>query len=314
MSGWEQGWGLEFLVFMSDFGGRGLDLALEPFHWIGGQAGYLIALPILFWCIDDRMGRRLMALALGSALVNGILKAWWARPRPYEIAPDRIDPVHYEESRGMPSGHAQGGTVLGLFFAAQSRKTWVKALMAALIVLMGVSRMIHGVHFLQDVLSGWLVGITVFGLFILLEKPLAEGLAAASTKALALLALLPILIALGAESALEASFPDTGNLLAIGGAFSGVLLGLVLEKSRGVYRSAGPVWKRLLRAPLGLGLVVGVHLLMSWAYHALFPAVRPGLPGVAAYAFRFVPTGFAGSWLAPELLVRIGLADSRDSA
>ncbi|MCK5735280.1 MAG: phosphatase PAP2 family protein, partial [Spirochaetaceae bacterium] len=146
MSGWEIGWGLEFLVFMNNLGGNALDIILEPLHWIGGELGYTVLLPIVFWSISDRMGRRLYLLAMFSALLNGILKIALARPRPYQVDPRRIKPAHLESSYGIPSGHAQGGMVMGLFFIRESRRTWVKTIILAAILLMGISRMIFGVH------------------------------------------------------------------------------------------------------------------------------------------------------------------------
>ena len=66
MTGWETGWGLEFLVFMNSLGGRVLDIILEPFAFIGGEYGYTILMPVLFWSINDRLGRRLYALAMSK--------------------------------------------------------------------------------------------------------------------------------------------------------------------------------------------------------------------------------------------------------
>ena len=310
MTGWETGWGLDFLVFMNNLGGRALDILLEPFAFIGGEYGYTILMPVLFWSINDRLGRRLYALAMSNALVNGVLKNWWGRPRPFQVAPDRIESFHLEESYGLPSGHTQGGTVLGLFFASLTKKTRVKMLMYLLIFLMGISRMVHGVHFLQDVLAGWLLGILVFILYIRFEQKVLPKIQAGSGGVKIGLALLPALLVLAAEYGLRGTYPTTKSLLASGGALTGIFLGLVIESGTGWYRSSGPVWKRILRVPVGLLVLVGTTLGMSAVYHAVFPE-NPGFVGVAVYVARYAVTGLAGYWLAPQAFILLRLADPR---
>jgi membrane-associated phospholipid phosphatase len=312
MSGWEIGWGLEFLVFMNNFGGRFLDILLEPLHWIGGEIGYTVILPIIFGSINDRLGRRLYILAMSSALLNGIFKIWWARPRPYQIDPSRIDPAHLESSYGIPSGHAQGGMVIGLFFAGISRRKWVKAVIAAAIILMGISRMIFGVHFLQDVLVGWLLGIMVYLLFVLAEERAVKFFNRMPLWSLFILALLPTALALGIEALVPAVFPVSKNLLAIGGALSGIFVGLVLERPTGSYRSDGEMWKRIIRAPLGLIILGGIQLGLSALFYSVVDERHPSIGLSALYTLRYLAVGFCGYWLVPEIFIRFRLANSRD--
>ena len=295
---------------MNNLGGRALDIILEPFAFIGGEYGYTILMPLLFWSISDRLGRRLYALAMCNALVNGILKNWWARPRPFQVAPDRIRPFHIEESYGLPSGHTQGGTVLGLFFARLAKKAWVTYLMYLLIFLMGISRMVHGVHFLQDVLAGWVLGFMVFFLFIRFEQAVLPKIQVLHAGWRSALALLPALLVLVAEYGLRGTYPVTKSLLASGGALTGIFLGMVIETGGGWYRSTGPVWKRLLRVPVGLLILVGTTLGLSAAYHAVFPE-NPGFAGVTVYVVRYAVTGLAGYWLAPQVFILCRLADPR---
>lgn len=313
MSGWETGWGLDLLVFMNNLGGRGLDLFFEPFAFIGGEYGYTIFMPILFWSINDKMGRRLYALAMSNALVNGVLKAWWARPRPFQVAPGRIEPAHIEESYGIPSGHTQGGTILGLFFASETKKRWLKGLMYLLIFLMGISRMVHGVHFLQDVLTGWILGFIVFFLFIQFEKRILPRLQKAGTGPMTALSFIPAILVLGAEYLLKGSYPATKGLLASGGALSGIFLGMVIESRTGYFRSTGQIWKRILRVPVGIIVILGFQFGLSALYHSIFPE-NPGFFGIFIYVIRYILTGLAGYWLAPQLFILLGLAGKRETA
>lgn len=312
MSGWETGWGLEFLVFMNSLGGSFLDILLEPFHWIGGEIAYTIILPILFWSINDRLGRRIYLLAMFSALINGIFKIILARPRPYQVDPARIVPAHLESSYGIPSGHAQGGMVLGLFFAGESRRNWVKIVLYVSIFLMGLSRMIFGVHFLQDVLVGWLLGGLVYFIFIFTEAPAIRLFNKLPVLLLFIAALIPVTAALVTEAIVPTVFPVTKNLLAVGGAMSGILIGMTLERTSGSYRSDSISWKRIVRVPIGLIILGGIHLGLSAAFYAVLDENNPTFALSAFYAVRYLAVGFCGYWLVPEIFIRLHLADPRN--
>jgi len=313
MSGWEIGWGLEFLVFMNNLGGPVLDIILNPLHWIGGELGYTVLLPIVFWSISDRMGRRLYILAMFSALLNGILKIALARPRPYQVDPRRIIPFHVESSYGIPSGHAQGGMVMGLFFVQESRRTWVKTIIIAVILLMGISRMIFGVHFLQDVLVGWLLGTLVFTLFIYAEAPLISLFGRIPAWGVFALALIPMAAALGTETLVPAIYPMTKTLLTTGAALSGIFIGMALERKTGYFRTEGETWKRLVRAPFGLALLFGIQIGLSAAFYALVNVDRPTFTFSLLYSLRYLAMGFSAYWLIPEIFICLKLAAPREN-
>jgi lipid A 4'-phosphatase len=115
-----------------------------------------------------------LMLALGPGLlVNGILKPYWGRPRPYRIIPfggtDQYLPVGQiaKEPGGasFPSGHASMGFYLmAPAFVLYRRRPWLAALFLALGlgggIFMGLARIVAGGHFASDVL--WSAGVVYF--------------------------------------------------------------------------------------------------------------------------------------------------------
>ncbi|MCL5942617.1 MAG: bifunctional DedA family/phosphatase PAP2 family protein [Actinobacteria bacterium] len=97
----------------------------------------------------------------GSALMTAILKVLVQRPRP-----DFVDPLIQASGYSFPSGHATAAVALylplGLLAASWVRhwenRVYVLLGAAAVVVLVGFSRLYLGVHYLTDVLAGYAVG------------------------------------------------------------------------------------------------------------------------------------------------------------
>ena len=97
---------------------------------------------------------------LGGAL-NRIVKALVDRPRP-EVE----DPITEAVGMGFPSGHAMAATfaygslVLAFMpFVPRRLRPWIIAGWGAAVLLISLSRLTLGVHFLSDVIGGFLLGL-----------------------------------------------------------------------------------------------------------------------------------------------------------
>jgi undecaprenyl-diphosphatase len=104
----------------------------------------------------------LAASVLSGSLVGAGLKQIFERPRP-----DLVPHLAHVTSASFPSGHSMMSAVTyltlgGLVMAvAEGRllKMYVLALAVTLSVLIGVSRVLLGVHYPSDVLAGWTFGL-----------------------------------------------------------------------------------------------------------------------------------------------------------
>ena len=132
----------------------------------------------------------LLVTAAGALVMDPILKDLVGRLRP--VVPH---PIAHGGGNSFPSGHSLGSIVcygaLFLVFLPATRGRWravFTGVIVALIALIGISRILLGVHYLSDVLGGWTLGITWLGLtafaFELTRRaegqpvtdPLADGL------------------------------------------------------------------------------------------------------------------------------------------
>lgn len=116
-------------------------------------------LSIAYWLGDhDRGAFALGTAAFGLALVVAIKEAL-ALPRPPAT-------LHLVEAAGygFPSGHAAGAVLVYGLLASQTDVGPAVArygIAAAVALLVGLSRIAAGVHFLGDVLGGFLLGLAV---------------------------------------------------------------------------------------------------------------------------------------------------------
>jgi undecaprenyl-diphosphatase len=142
---------------------------------VGGTAGMAILAALaalVLWLRHRRWEAGIVIVAAaGAGVWVETLKNLYARARPPEASR-----LVVETNFSLPSGHALGSTVvLGILAAvavvvlrgAAARVTAV-VLAATLVAAIGVSRLYLGVHWLTDVLDGWLVGGTWLALCVTL--------------------------------------------------------------------------------------------------------------------------------------------------
>lgn len=146
-------------------GGAKFAQAVSDITALGGLT-VLFSLTVVVCLFFIFRGDRALAVILASSVLTGwmlsaSIKILVARGRP-EIVPHLI-PVH---DASFPSGHALVSAVtyltLGTLIAAvQERrcvKIYVMTVAISLTGLIGLSRIVLGVHFPSDVIAGWLIG------------------------------------------------------------------------------------------------------------------------------------------------------------
>jgi membrane-associated phospholipid phosphatase len=126
-------------------------------------AWQIVLAPVVVWLLWRRLARLALFVviaAAGSSLLNTVVKTSVHRLRPV-----LTHPVAHEPGSSFPSGHAQaaivGYAVLLLVFLPILHGVWRKVAVtfAVLMVLaIGFSRIALGVHYLSDVVGGYVLG------------------------------------------------------------------------------------------------------------------------------------------------------------
>ncbi len=151
--------------YAGDDRSRALDVLLEVLTAPGLSVfRYVVAVPALVWLVRRRAWRTAVWLVVTAVFIRhatSALKEFFDRARPaFE------DGGAQYGSLSFPSGHSSGIATLvtcGLLLAwpqlaPAPRRVW--ALAGALVVLLvGLTRMWLGVHYLSDVVAGWSLGV-----------------------------------------------------------------------------------------------------------------------------------------------------------
>jgi len=141
------------------------------------------------WFRGRRLESGFVLLALlGATALAQLVKLWVARPRPDLYALSYANPLPMPADLSFPSAHSMQAAALAtaLFLVlSRQRAEWHDSLawlLAALALLVGLSRIYLQVHFPSDVLAGLLAGtFWVLGLHALMFPRSARyGLATAS--------------------------------------------------------------------------------------------------------------------------------------
>jgi membrane-associated phospholipid phosphatase len=144
---------------------------------------FVVFLPVLVLLLRLRAWWTAVWLVTAVVLIGpltGLLKIYFGRVRP-----DFAEGGARLESLSYPSGHSSGIATLvtvALIMAwpllAGRARHWALAAGVLLVLLVGLTRMWLGVHFLSDVVGGWALGVGWSLLTALLFGALAEGRAA----------------------------------------------------------------------------------------------------------------------------------------
>lgn len=137
------------------------------------EAISLLGKPITLWVIVGvaagwlwRPGRHricifLLVTSLGAGVLNSLVKAAVDRSRP--IVDEQLATAY---GKSFPSGHTMGATVvygalLVAFWSVLPTRWRPRALVATVVLVLavGTSRLFLGVHFLTDVIGGYLLGL-----------------------------------------------------------------------------------------------------------------------------------------------------------
>jgi membrane-associated phospholipid phosphatase len=277
----------------------------------GDALVYLIIITIFYIVYDKRFTKNLLFSLLFSTYINDFAKEIFKDPRPPTNKDPSSDTGYVEASYGFPSGHAQGAVAfygyIGYNFKSKSKSFLIPALFSFYIFLVALSRLILGVHDLQDVIGGLLIGTGFLIAFVYLEPIISKKV---NTFNLPLKIILAIIVSLGlfilgillfptaGQGLIKNPVPyaDTGGIGQVTGAFMGFSIGYLLEDKYINYQPSEITKKqKIVNLIIGLVLLLVVYLVLDIVIS----------DNVFLRFIRYASLAFAVSFFAPLIFKKI---------
>jgi membrane-associated phospholipid phosphatase len=309
---------LDLIRLLADTRSGFLTAFFQFFTFLGEIEGYVLLIALIYVTYDKKLGYRLAVLTLITMSVNHLLKTIIMNPRPFvsdgswserwAVSAAKAEELATEYS--TPSGHAMAGSSFYsyLYTAAKNRK--VRTACILLILLIGLSRPYLGVHYLEDVLIGWVLGVSIALLSVIYAEKIG-GLWNRFTQGQQMIIVVAASLALWlATRALGDWNGDRQPLAFVSylGFLTGIAAAYPLEAKKVDFDPrSSTVSGKVARYALSVGLVMGTLLLLDVAFAAL--STDSSLLGNLLRFIRYTAAGFAGLFLGPLLFVKLGLAE-----
>ncbi len=269
---------LDIIHWLQNLRNDFLNSLFEGITFFGEEVIIIVVLGVLYWCINKKTGERLGLTLFVSLMFNSIIKVIFMRPRPF-IADSSIKPLRLETASGysFPSGHTQSASTLffGLYYFL--KKKWLLIVAIIIALLVAVSRMYLGVHYMTDVLVGGLLGIlfAYLGNRYLTDninyKKIYTYILGILFIAFIVLMTINVIKAYGENIAFDSAqfYFDAESMSKMFGTIIGFIVGILYEKKYVNFTNHKNFKKNIVRFLLGIGIILLTRYALKWFFGLL---------------------------------------------
>ncbi len=309
---------IDLIRFLADARTDLLTMVFSFFTFLGEVEGYVLVVSLIYVTYDKKLAVRLCILTLITMSLNHVLKTLIANPRPFiadgsyseQWAVSQAKAQELATEYSTPSGHAMSGAAFYSYFYASVKNRHVRIACILLILLTGLSRPYLGVHYLEDVLMGWVLGISI----TLLSARYAESIGNlwrgfSHKRQIMLVGALSVLLWIITRTLSDSSVEDQPVAFV---SYTGFLMGIVVAypleaKKVDFDPRSSTLARKALRYVLSVAMIMGTLLLLDGAFEAVSDDYS--LLGYLLRYIRYALAGVAGIFLGPLLFVKFGLAE-----
>ena len=252
---------IEVVEFLQSLQNGFFDFFFNLVSFLGEQYIYILILGIVYYAYDKKLGEFLAFSLFFAGIFNNVIKGIVSARRPFEKYPDRVNNLRPETSTGhsFPSGHTQNFTTFLFAEAFYSKKRNIFIVASILVVLMAMSRMYLGVHFLEDVVVAIGLGIVSAWFFAKFFKKVQDKPQRLMTMYIVILfVFLPFIFIL-----------DGADLFKSYGLFAGFTLAMYFEKKYINFTNDVSFTKKAIRVISGLIIMLSIQVGLGYIFDML---------------------------------------------
>lgn len=272
---------IKIIKYFQSFANPTMDKLAQGITMMGETYFFVIAIAIIFWCINKKLGYRLGFTLILSMVFNGLVKEILKVPRVFGTEGIRSLRVETATGYSFPSGHTQGITTFAGVLMTNIKKRWMYMLGTLLIILVGISRIYLGVHRPIDILGGIILGATWVWIGNKMFNDLEDG---GSIKPLLfIIALMCICL----------YFFRVHDYYVATGVLVGMFGGYLIERKYINFQEKATLSKNLIKFFLGIGTVSLIQLVLKYIFpeYLIFDFIRYAITGLcitAGVPFLFI--------------------------
>ncbi|XFA99325.1 phosphatase PAP2 family protein [Candidatus Izemoplasma sp. B36] len=267
------GFELELIKWLQSFSTDFLDSLFKLFTIFGEEESLIVLLGFIYWCYDKKIGE-LMGLTIFVSLgLNSAMKLAIARPRPFMVD-DSIVNLKPSTSTGysFPSGHTQTASTTYFSLYYLIKKKWLLIVAIIITLLVALSRMYLGVHYLTDVLTAWVLGVLLA--YFIAKKVKEESLLKKIYKYLAIASIVGFIVVIviniisNTIITFRASdfYFDTEALAKMLGTLTGFSFAILYEKKKVNFTNIKDPIKNIFRFLLGLAVILAIRYALKFIF------------------------------------------------
>ncbi|MBU0636263.1 phosphatase PAP2 family protein [Candidatus Micrarchaeota archaeon] len=134
---------------------------------LGHPGVWVVIATLLYWNNREKNAFFLVNVLVFASVITGVLKVLIARPRPdpsiFKVATDPIGLEKLQQgiNYSFPSGHTTTVTTLVSYYATKYKKSILLGMGIIAVILVALSRMVLGLHFLSDVMVAIIIGLII---------------------------------------------------------------------------------------------------------------------------------------------------------
>lgn len=259
-------WEVAFIVWLQTHAGNFGAQAAKGITILGEEFVFVVIFGILYWCLDKKAAKSIGTTLVIALIVNPMIKNIALRRRPYMdhseircLSPvSRKADIHDIAVQGFsfPSAHSLNSVVIYGSLRSLFQNRFLRALTVILPVLIGISRVVLGVHYPTDVLAGWGLGLLILFLVPYVTK---------NVKNENLFRLIVFLV-----SALGIFYCRTNDYFTGLGIMAGLFLAIPVEERYVSFEGSRHAAACVLRVVIGLALELALSFLTKMPFSKEF--------------------------------------------
>jgi len=287
--------------------------------FVGEVEGYILVVTLIYVMFDKTLAVRLALLVLLTMCLNHVLKIIIKNPRPFIHEGTYLQKwaVSTENAKALateystPSGHAMSGSAFYSYLYAFVEYPFVRIIAVLAILATGFSRPYLGVHYLGDVLVGWVIGLLIAMVAIKRADKISDRWNKLSYKYQVAIAVASSLILWLATIAINGWRIDgqPGAFLGYAGFLTGIVIGRPIELSTVNFDpGSSTLPAKILRFAISVAIVLVSLVLLDKVFRAI--AGDFSVLGYMLQYIRYTIAGVISIFVAPLLFTKLRLAET----